>query len=339
MLGVCLVVASALGPWERLPSLPDVHGVAGAFAGVSGDALLVAGGANFPDKKPWDGGTKVWHDTVYVLDGVDGTWRTAGKLPRPLGYGVSVTHRGSVICVGGSDKDQHYSDCFRMAWNGTKLDFTPLPSLPRPVANACGAVVGDTLYLAGGLEKPDASATLKSLYTLDLAAKRPHWVEGESWPGAPRMLAVAASFDGAFWLIGGVDLEPDDDGKSRRKYLRDAYRFDPRKGWSRVADLPHACAAAPSPAPSDAGSFHLCGGDDGTNVNFTPLAKHPGFTKSILRFDAKTAKWKAVGEWQTPTVTTPCVQWKEKWVIPSGELRPGVRTPAVWQFALTGHEK
>ena len=34
--------------WKQLPPLPDVPGVAAPFAGVSGCALLVAGGVNFP---------------------------------------------------------------------------------------------------------------------------------------------------------------------------------------------------------------------------------------------------------------------------------------------------
>ena len=38
--------------WERLPSIPNTVGVASPFAGVSHGVLLVAGGANFPDKKP-----------------------------------------------------------------------------------------------------------------------------------------------------------------------------------------------------------------------------------------------------------------------------------------------
>ncbi len=73
------------------------------FAGVSGGALVAAGGANFPDRKPWEGGKKVWYDTVFVLEKPDGQWKVAGKLPRPLGYGVSATWRDRVVCVGGSD--------------------------------------------------------------------------------------------------------------------------------------------------------------------------------------------------------------------------------------------
>src|SRR5262245_7584845 len=91
------------GEWERLAPLPDKEGFAGSFAGVSNGTLLVAGGANFPDKKPWEGGTKRWTDTVFVLEKPDGQWKVAGKLPRPLGYGVAVTHGASIVCAGGSD--------------------------------------------------------------------------------------------------------------------------------------------------------------------------------------------------------------------------------------------
>lgn len=77
--------------WEPLPSVPDPEGFASPFAGVAGGALLVAGGANFPDKRPWEGGTKVWHDTVFALGSPDAAWVTAERLPRPNAYGVSVT--------------------------------------------------------------------------------------------------------------------------------------------------------------------------------------------------------------------------------------------------------
>ena len=57
--------------WEQLPTLPDEHGFAGAFCGVSGEALIVAGGANFPGGRPWDGAQKVWHDRIFVLPKVE----------------------------------------------------------------------------------------------------------------------------------------------------------------------------------------------------------------------------------------------------------------------------
>ncbi len=45
---------------KQLPNLPDKHGWAGMYAGVSQDTLIVAVGANFPDRPLIEGGTKVW---------------------------------------------------------------------------------------------------------------------------------------------------------------------------------------------------------------------------------------------------------------------------------------
>ena len=39
--------------WKQLADLPDVEGFAGSYAGVSNGALIVCGGANFPEKPLW----------------------------------------------------------------------------------------------------------------------------------------------------------------------------------------------------------------------------------------------------------------------------------------------
>lgn len=323
--------AALAGEWTKLPPLPDTEGFAGSFAGVSNGALLVAGGANFPDKKPWQGGKKVWYDTVFVLEQRSGKWTVAGKLPQPLGYGVSLTHGNSVVCVGGSDAERHYADAFLLEWKAGKLATTELPALPKPLANTCGALVGDTLYVAGGQEKSDTAATSKAVYRIDLTAAEPKWVAVQACPGGGRMLAVTAGFDGSFWLVGGVDLVAGNGGSPERKYLKDAYRYDPGKGWKRVADLPRPVAAAPSPAPTNDSGFYILGGDDGSQVGVAP-DKHRGFNKTVLRYDLKTDKWVQTGEFASPRVTVPCVAWGKSWVLPSGEARPGVRSPDVMCF-------
>ncbi len=317
--------------WKRLPSLPDKEGFAAPFAGASNGALLVAGGANFPDKKPWHGGKKVWYDGVFVLENPEGEWKTVGKLPRPLAYGVSVTHRDGVVCAGGSDTDRHYADCFRLEWKAGKLVTTKLPSLPKTVANACGALVGDTLYVAGGQEKPDAKEALLTVYTLDLSNAQAKWLE-EKLPERGRILAVAASFEGKFWIAGGAELVANKDDKVERRYLKDAYFHEPTKGWGRCLSLPHAVVGAPSPAPVDKTGFYILGGDDGSQLTATP-ERHTGFNKKVLRFDSKKRDWVETGELTAPRVTVPLVAWNRVWVIPSGEVRPGVRSPEVWRFA------
>jgi N-acetylneuraminic acid mutarotase len=294
--------------------------------------LFVAGGANFPAKRPWEGGKKVWYDTIFVLDRPNGEWKIAGKLPRPLGYGVSVTHRNGVVCVGGSDANRHYANAFRLEWKAGKVVTTPLPSLPKPAANACGALVGDVLYVAGGQEKPDAKDVLNTTWKIDLAAPEPEWRAIEPCPGGGRMLAVAAAFDGAFYLVGGVDLIEKEE-KVERRYLKDAYRYDPDQGWKRLADFPHPVVAAPSPAPTDAAGFYLLGGDDGSQIDVPPT-RHRGFSKIALFFDPKTGKWAESGELPSAWVTVPCIRWGKSWVIPSGEARPGIRSPEVWSLTL-----
>src|SRR5690349_15686014 len=77
--------------WSKLPQIPDPEGFAAPFAGIHNGALIVAGGANFPDKKPWEGGTKVWYDPVFALEKPEAAWKRIGKLPRPLAYGMAVS--------------------------------------------------------------------------------------------------------------------------------------------------------------------------------------------------------------------------------------------------------
>ncbi|HEY1187049.1 MAG TPA: hypothetical protein VGE74_05295 [Gemmata sp.] len=331
LFGMGAAPVPLLADGKRLPSLPDKEGFAGAFAGTSNGALVVAGGANFPGKKPWEGGAKVWHDNVFVLEKPGGEWKRVGKLPRALGYGVSVTYRDRVVCAGGSDAEQHFADCFALEWSGGKLTTTKLPPLPKRVANACGALVGDTLYVAGGTEKPDSTEALRTVFTLDLSAAKSEWHEEKPTPAPGRVLAVGAAFGGKFWLVGGAELLPDKDGKPIRRYLKGATFHDPTKGWGRGPELPRAVVAAPSPAPADAAGFYLLGGDDGSQLAAAPT-RHTGFSKKVLRFDGKTGAWVEVGELTAPRVTAPCVRWRDAWVVSSGEVRPGVRSPEVWRF-------
>lgn len=317
--------------WKQLPSLPDPLGVAAPFAGISGGALIVAGGANFPGKMPWEGGTKVWHDRVWLLERMDGVWREVGKLPRPLAYGICATFRDTLVCVGGSDQERHYSDAFRLSWKGGELVTEPLPSLPIPLSGASGALVKDTLYIACGSEKPGEQSATNRLFALDLSASNPAWRELPELPSKPRLLAVAATNDSAFYVFGGVALKPNDAGKITRVYLREAWKYDENDGWHRLADLPKPSVAAPSPAPSIENRFLLLAGDDGSLVGFQPVDKHPGFPKGILAYDPARDRWTTdVGEVPAPRATVPCVEWNGMFAVPSGEMRPGVRSPEVW---------
>jgi solute:Na+ symporter, SSS family len=319
--------------WHELRSLPGEHGFAGPFAGLHNGALIVAGGANFPEGPPWQGGPKVWHDSVYVRENDRSDWKIAGKLPRRLGYGVSITTTNGIVCIGGSDEKQHYADVFLLGWTSGVLTISALPSLPKPCAHLCGAMIGDTIYVAGGSEVPDATSALNVFWSLDLGRPDAQWQTLEPWPGPSRMLAVAAVQDQAFYLLSGVALSADSQGKPVRRYLLDAFAYRPRNGWTRIADLPRPAVAAPSPAPAvGQSSILVLGGDDGSLQNFEPIDRHPGFPKSILAYHTITDTWRQLGEMPVSHVTTTVVRWGDRWIVPTGETRPGVRSPAVWSF-------
>jgi N-acetylneuraminic acid mutarotase len=334
------------GTWGRLAPIPNRLGVAGPIAGTDGSSLIVAGGANFPDAPPWQGGKKVWHDRVYVLSDPDAQWRDTGTLARPIGYAVCVSipeGKGlgpGVAYFGGSDESRHYDEGWLLKWNEGRLEQSALPALPRQCAQGCGALVGNTIYIAGGIETPNATVAMHQFWGLELDKRPLIWKELETWPGPARMLSVAASHDDAFYLCSGVKLSAGPDGKPVRTYLRDAYCYRPQKGWLRVADLPRAAAAAPSPAlnisqPDRKNSgFMILGGDDGCLADFRPLDQHPGFPKSILSYDTKTDSWRSLGEQPASHVTTSTVHWRDRLLIPSGEVRPGVRSAEV--LFLTG---
>jgi N-acetylneuraminate epimerase len=320
--------------WTHLPSIPDPEGFAGTFSGVSGGALILAGGANVVGEKWKEPFVKKWYASAFVLERPDGAWKGGFALPHPRGYGVSVTADDSVICIGGSDETRHHTEVFRMRWADGALRFEDLPRLPKPCANSCGALVGRTIYVAGGIETPTATKAMHTFWALDLDALQAGWKELEPWPGPERMFGVAGALDGSFYLFSGASLSPDPEGKPLREFLRDAWRFTPGKGWTRLADLPRAAAAAPSPAPAFGSRLLVLSGDDSKNVFFQPVEKHPGFPRDALAYDTGADAWSVLDNVPFSRATVPAVRWLDRFVIPNGEERPRVRTPEVWSLRV-----
>lgn len=329
--------------WQKLPALPNHTGVASPFAGVSNGALIVAGGANFPDKMPWEGGKKVWHDDIWILDKPDGAWRSAGKLPRPLAYGISVTVNNSVLCAGGSDANKHYADVFELHWKDGKLEcWKQSPPLPIPLALAAGAVTSeDVVYIACGSTEPGEKHASNRIFTSGLHWKDRAWREIPALPAEPRILPCAAAHGKNFYLFGGAALG-EENRKIVRRYLRDAWQYSEAGGWKRLAFMPRRFVAAATPAPvvvpankskdKDTGALiYLIAGDDGTKAGTDPVT-HPGFPKTILCYNTATNTWTEAGETPAPRATVPCVKWNNSFVLPSGEVRPGVRSAEVWAF-------
>lgn len=326
------VVASHAPSWSRAPDLPLAS--SGRFAGVSHGALIVAGGAHFPTPL-FEGGTKVWTDAVDVLESWKAGWKSGFRLERPLAYGGSATVGDGVICAGGSDAGRHYRQTFRLEWRGGKVERTPLPDLPRTCAMSGAAAIGTTVYLVGGQETPASTEAMHTLWALDLKAAEPRWQELEPWPGPARILPVVVAHEGSLYVVSGAALFKGEDGKAARRYLKDAYRFTPGKGWERIADLPRPAVAAPAASWSRE-RLLVFGGDDGANASrvWELKEKHPGFSRDVLAYDTKAGAWSKAGTLPAGLVTTNAVAWDGGIAIPGGEDRPGHRSPQVLWLAL-----
>lgn len=313
--------------WRSLPDLPQK--LSGQFAGVSNGALLVIGGTNFPTPL-FEGGKKVWYDTVYVLEPGKEQWVEGLKLNHPLAYGGSVTTGDGVICIGGSDSTQHYAEVFRLRWVGGRVERTALPDLPQPLAMMSAAMLGRTIYVAGGQSAPNSNEASRNVWSLDLSQREPSWQALEPLPVAGRILPIVAAQDEGLYVMSGAELTSSMDGTTTRRYLIDSYRFQPGSGWNRIADAPRPVVAAPAVSY---GQSHILifGGDDGANAQRVMELKdnHPGFSHDVFAYHTITNTWARVGELPASLATTTAVQWQDAIVIPGGEDRPGNRSSQI----------
>ena len=344
--------------WSALPDLPDPIGVAGPFVGVHGeDALILAGGANFPIKEGEDLWTvpKVWHADVRVLVKQEGryAWKNAEPLPRPLGYGMVVSTKEGVICLGGNDGQETFGSVFRLAWEKGKLNRSDLPALPKACAGGAAALVGDVVYVAGGHGNGGLASAMKNFWRLNLADTDPQWEELPAWPGDARAYnQLAAQHNGrevCLYLIGGRRQQEGVSGDAGIVPLADVYEFSPTRYASGRAEPWRKRKSAPKPIMAgtalDVGQSHIfvLGGADGElmkRIVAEPgfAKRHPGFPKRAYAYHTVTDTWIDAGPLPANHVTTPAVKWGEAIIVASGEIKPRVRTTKVWRYTLAPRE-
>ncbi len=278
--------------WKALPDLPGKLGVAGPFAGAHNGALIVAGGANFPEGVPWRptaegyNSPKVYYDTIDVItpDG-DGykVVTSETKLPQVIGYGVSIPTNDGLICIGGEWKENvrdeaakkyettdHLSaKVFMLSHeNGGITVDTNFPDLPKATTVASGALVGDKIYIAGG---DSGEGATKNFWVLDLAKHGSDdfkWEEKKPWAGPARTHLIAASqSDGAadcLYIFSG--RMKDESGQWHM--LADAHKFNPKTDkWTDIqpkGDTQPRCVMAGTATAIGANSILIFGGDANT---------------------------------------------------------------------------
>ncbi|MCB0668072.1 MAG: sodium/solute symporter [Saprospiraceae bacterium] len=352
--------------WEEWPPLPlsssekDQPGLAGAFIGKLEDALILAGGANFPALPPWKNGEKVYHDEIYILTNSSDSlhWNVSStRLPNPSAYGLSITLPDAILCIGGMNNQAYQNNVFKIILKQDRktVVFEELPSLPEPVANMSGGLLGNQVYVAASSEQGQRYFWR---YNLDTPGQK--WESLKPWPGPPVSYAYGAvQHDGnnlCFYLLKG--RYPGEDGMASNNL--EGYVYNPLSEKWQTLNWNNSLAndlglSAGTVLPYGANHLLLFGGSDGVvhelleelNIRISRLSDpiqqnklvlqldsiqihHPGFSSEIYAFHTITQTLVKMGNLPDPVqVTTTAVKWNDQIIIPSGEIRPGIRTPKI----------
>ncbi len=327
--------------WSNLPSLPNELGVAGPFVGVHKGVLLVAGGANFATPV-WEN-DKAWSDVIDVLVERDKRleWQDGGRLTQGLAYGASVSTADGVVCMGGNDSGSVLDRVFLMAWDPVReeVTMTEYPRLPQPCCYGAAALLGDTIYLAGGQSGLGLDTAMANFWSLDLSRKDSPdeflWKERAPWPGVRRAFNVTVDqhngYDDCIYVIGGRYQKSEDPADVG--FLADVWEYNPaNRTWRQRADAPRPIVAGTAIGFGQSHIFAL-GGADGSLFFKTNALKddHPGFPKCAYAYHTITNTWTTAGSTPQNHVTTTAVRWGDSIIIPSGEIRPRVRSPRIWR--------
>jgi N-acetylneuraminate epimerase len=345
---------------ELMPAPGDSvqPGLAGPIAGAHGNFALVAGGANFENGLPWKGGKKKYHDEIFLMEKTESgsyLWKQSSeRLPFAMAYPACVTVEQGLISIGGEDFDSPVNDVFLFTFQDGTVKQSNLPRLPVATSSAGAALIDSTIFVAGGLTSEGATS---AFYSFELNQPEKGWRILPELPVALSHAVVVSqndSTEACIYVLGGRNKTSE-----VSTFLSSVWKYKPSiQKWGLESDIisdgkPIGLSAGTGIA---VGSHHIVmfGGDPGIFFNRTErmnaalekvsgeekqmlwqekdlmLTNHPGFSKDILAFNTLLKSWENIDQitGESP-VTTTAFSWNGTIVIPSGEVRPGVRTPNV----------
>lgn len=179
-------------------------GVSAPFGGILSGMLVVGGGCNFPATPVYQGGQKVYYQTIYAKNAAEHSdWYPIARFPEPLAYGVSVAAGDALIFAGGNNEEGASRKVWKLTKSAEQFHLDTLPSLPFGMDNMAGTLSGDRLFLAGGNTGGRQSNVLISLSLTESATG---WRHHTDFPGNPRIQPVLNGFDHeneAYLLLSG----------------------------------------------------------------------------------------------------------------------------------------
>jgi N-acetylneuraminate epimerase len=350
--------------WSVAAHLPDNKkpgkqpGLAGAFAGYINRRIIIAGGANFPDSMPWQGGKKVYWNDIYIMTTGNKEkygWKNTGefKLKENIAYGASVNTRDGIVCIGGENENGISKKVFLLHTDNpeNKIEFIDLPELPLTLTNLSAVSVGSNVFVAGG---ETTNGVSNRFFRLDIHKYEHGWIELAPVPVEVSHAVMVMQLKGLtphIYLMGGR--------KKNANGISDIYSslFEysiEKNEWTKKNDMPYAVSAGLG-IGGEQNEIVFIGGDKGEifhkvemlmaaiaaekdEIKKRQLIKeknqlqinHPGFSKEVLVYNIVTDEWKSVGQipFDSP-VTTTIVKGDHKFYIPGGEIKAGIRTTQI----------
>jgi N-acetylneuraminic acid mutarotase len=192
--------------WESLPFNRPMQGL--GMAGHKGK-VYIAGGSQATNKDGEESNLSSLSD-VSVFNPTTRRWKDLTPLPKPRSSHEMIAHKGKLYVIGGwnmqdgNGLEWHYHGLVADL-SEKPLKWRKLPKTEWKVRANSAAVVGNSLYVIGGL---DDNGTSNAVRKLDLGTNK--WSDETAFPGVNRLKAfgsAACNLDGRL-LACGFSYQP-----------------------------------------------------------------------------------------------------------------------------------
>ena len=196
-LAACNTETMKVTDLKAIPDAAYARGVSAPFCGAIQDVLVVAGGANFPDKSLLEGGAKRVYADIWAKAPHGRKWIHAGVLPDSTAYGATFAVDSALVLAGGNVCGVTTDKVYELRLSYGKAVLRTLPQLPVPMEQCGWTRDGDRLYLVGGVGTTGVYTCTIGTYEWSKIADLPE----------PLVQPVAYAANGKLYVWGGFNPE------------------------------------------------------------------------------------------------------------------------------------
>lgn len=340
--------------WTRIGEIPaqkgysENIGTAGHLFGVLDGKLVVGGGANFPNGSVVEGGKKVTHTDIYLMDEENDNLKVIEhtQLKYPVAYGSSTCSEDAIYYLGGCPEKEHSASITKVFLNDGKLESEEIGKLPKALENCISEYLDGKIYFGIGNIGGENSTEFYSynIETGDIETLA-------AFPGEARNQCVSCVFGNTIAVFGGGSNVAYTDG-----YL---YSIE-NNAWEKLSDIEIdgetiSVLGAGAVKISDDEMLVIGGfnkdlwkeavhklstlqGEEKQAYRVQYFGQEPekcNWNREMLVYNAKENKWRTLGK---ISFNAPCgnalLKSGNRIYSVMGEIKPGMRTPYVHRVEL-----